>query len=89
MLLMAECALFVNIKRTRTAHILPLFSTEIRRRIVDLYLSGRDLGQSHEQFVLIMAESALFVNIKRTRTAHILPLIKEDEEILLNFQTTL
>ena len=40
MLLMAECALFVNIKRTRTAHILPLFSTEIRRRIVDLYLSG-------------------------------------------------
>ena len=40
MSLMAECALFVNIKRTRTAHIHPLFSTEIRRRIVDLYLSG-------------------------------------------------
>ena len=40
MLLMAECILFVNIKRTRTADILPLFSTEIIRRIVDLYLSG-------------------------------------------------
>ena len=64
-------------------------STEIRRRIVDLYLSGEGPRQSHEQFVLLMAECALFVNIKCTRTAHILPLIKEDEEILLNFQTTL
>ena len=54
-----------------------------------MYLSGEGPRQYHEQFVLLMAECALFVIIKRTRTAHILPLIKEDEEILLNFQTTL
>ena len=63
-------------------------STEIRRRIVDLYLNGEGPRQSHEQFVLLKAECALFVIIKRTCT-----LIKEDEEILLNFllnfQTTL
>ena len=59
-------------------------STEIRRRIVDLYLSEDRPRQSHEQFALLMAECALFVIIKRTCT-----LIKEDEEILLNFQTTL
>ena len=30
-----------------------LLSTEIRRRIVDLYLSGEGPRQSHEQFVLL------------------------------------
>ena len=60
-------------------------STEIRRRIVDLY--ERDRGKSHQQFVLLMAEcAASFVIIKRT--AHIFPLVKKDEEVLLNFQTT-
>ena len=60
-------------------------STEIRRRIVDLY--ERDRGKSHQQFVLLMVECvASFVIIKRT--AHIFPLVEEDEEILLNFQTT-
>ena len=70
-------------------------STEIRRRIVDLYLRGPERRgtkgnlTSSSCYFLLMAEPALFVIIKRTRTAHILPLIKADEEILLNFQTTL
>ena len=50
----------------------------------EIIVDGEGPKQSHEQFVLLMAECALFVIIKRTCT-----LIKEDEEILLNFQTTL
>ena len=62
-------------------------SAEIRRRIVVLYWSGVGPNSSHEQFVLLMVKCvASFVLIKRT--AHILPLVKEDEEILQDFQTT-
>ena len=53
-------------------------STEIRRRIVDLYLNGEGPRQSHEQFVLLKAECVI---IKRTCT-----FIKEDEEILLTLR---
>ena len=61
-------------------------SIEIRRQIVDLYLSREDQGKSHQQLVLLMAECVVsFVIIKPT--ADIFPLVEKEEEILLNFQT--
>ena len=65
-------------------------STDIRRRIVDLYLGGegpREISPTvRVAYDGVFFFFVSFVIIKRT--SHIFPLVEEDKEILLNFQTT-
>ena len=63
-----------------------LLSTEIRRRIVDLYLSREGPREISPTVRLTYAECVASLVIIRG-TAHIFPLVEEDEEILLNFPT--
>ena len=65
-------------------------STEIKRRIVGLYLGGegpREISPTvRVAYGGVCVFFLSFVIIKRT--SHIFPLVVEDKEILLNFQTT-
>ena len=58
-------------------------STEIRRRIVDLYLSG-DLTNSLCYLWRSVSNDSSLSNVRH----NFFPLVGEDEEILLNFQIT-
>ena len=63
----------------------PLPFTEIRRRIVDLYLSGEG-PRAISPTVRVTCGGVCRI-IRQTNGTYF-PLVEEDEEILLNFQTT-
>ena len=63
-------------------------STEIRRQIVDLYLSGKGPWEISPTAPVTYGGVCRIIRYYQTYgTAHIFPLVEEDEEILLNFPT--